>query len=182
MAVNNEYVVTADPGLNIGLAMWPWKVWQRGKFLLPEAVTECKPRGKTWRQKCDYTIADMQQVLGSCIVVKAYIEFPSFMQSGGGIASARTGNLVKLVYMCGRVHQQLRNFGADVRTVKVQRWKGQLTKEATYERIIRVAARELESSRRKSRERLHALPGMRTAHSHAWDAVGIGFWAQGYFP
>jgi hypothetical protein len=92
------------------------------------------------------------------------IEWPKFMESGGGQTVARTDSLVKLVACAGRIVQVFRGLGVPVTLVPVADWKGQLPKEVVNKRIVKRLGEA-------------ACEDFQT---HAWDAVGVGLWAKGF--
>jgi hypothetical protein len=93
-----------------------------------------------------------------------YFEEPVFFTDGGSTAVAASGSLVKLSMATGAMAQVAWGKGAEVKMAPVVQWKGQLPKKVVNKRICKLL---------KCSSRAYT--------SHAWDAVGIGLWAKGFF-
>lgn len=101
-------------------------------------------------------------------IQRVFIEWPSFFGSAIGHAAAARGDLVKLTFgagfVCGELHSI---FGCKTEPILVNDWKGQLPKDEVTRRIRSIIGVK------KCRNL-----GIKT---HAWDAVGIGLYAKGFF-
>lgn len=95
------------------------------------------------------------------------IELPMFMQSQGGMLSARSGALVKLSMLVGAMQFCLIDGGFVVRLITSTKWKGQLPKPIVEDRIRKTLGLERVNELRIS--------------THGWDAVGIGLHHFGRF-
>lgn len=170
--------VSIDPGVEIGAAFWSAvKGWN--KLTLPRLCCVFTGHG-SWQEKCDQVLDKLELAIveNEFEIVSATIEYPSFMQGHGGMRTARSGDLVKLSYQCGRIHELFyRGLGVKACTVQVARWKGQLPKEQVNRRVLRMYTKAFG---KKALQELHAV-GASRAQSHDWDAIGIGLWAKGYF-
>jgi len=176
-----ECNVTIDPGQNIGVAFWV--SGERFKRLtLPVQTCVLTSKASDWDSRCDDVLSSLQNLPQAldCVVYNTWIEFPQFMETSGGRASARRGDLVKLVYMCGRIHQMAHAaWRSEVHMAKVSEWKGQMPKAAVNNRILRVYA-EKYGSKSQARRELESV-GASPDQSHDWDAIGLGLWAKGVF-
>jgi hypothetical protein len=124
MAKRDGIVCAVDPGLNGAVAVWD-------PYLEEWKVTKLKPgRGKTWDDKCDEVVDQVWQATRS--VDRVVVEKPAFHQSVGGIRTARSGGLVKLALLAGRIYEAIAR--EDKQFVDVAVWKGQLPKDVTHRR------------------------------------------------
>ena len=159
-----ERVVSVDPGIDGGWASWLGTEWK--KELPPEDTGLVRPRGKSkdWATRLDSSLDQWVELLREWRWEHMLIEWPKFMESGGGQTVARTDALVKLAATCGRIVQVFRGEDIPVTLVPVADWKGQLPKEVVNKRIVKrlgeAACEDFET--------------------HAWDAVGIGLWGKGF--
>lgn len=92
------------------------------------------------------------------------IELPRYMPSPTGHTSAVKGNLTTLFCACSAVTAATFSFGASLRLVPVNDWKGTLPKQVVIQRICKVI--NCDDKQYKS---------------HVWDAIGIGLYVQGFF-
>ena len=144
--------ITIDPGSEgTGYAIWTdsWKLWKHGVF---------EANLPYWELKCNNIIVELMNTVRYFNVSQAYIEIPAFHQSPGGMTVARSGSLVKLTLLVGRIQQVLS--AIEVYPVTVQEWKGQLPKAVVIERIKKI------------------IPNCK-ATTHDWDAIGIGLYKSG---
>jgi len=135
--------------------------------IAPSATRLIVPRSGGWMPRTDEFIKQLEEFLwyyrfGSPLVL---CEWPKFFESEGGQKAAKTGSLVKLTYMVGRIAQLARSKDYGFGLVPVNRWKGTMDKPAVEHRIERILGAE-------------ACGGF---YSHVWDAVGIGLWYRGAF-
>lgn len=158
-------IVSIDPGIRgTGLAFWDMKEW--GHALLPIAVEVITPpENQKWVMACSTLYEEFTDVLESYGVSKAYCEFPQYFMSPTGHAATADGNIFKLSSLIGVFMGCLLSRGGILIPIKVNKWKGQLPK-GVVERRIRKLSPEIDTL---------------GVESHAWDAVGIGLYAQGLF-
>jgi hypothetical protein len=129
-------------------------------------ATRVKANERTW----DIDAETMAQWLHDEFALLSFlgmvaIEFPvTFQASARGNAAVTKGDLYKLCYLIGQYGRVAAEFGAEVRLIEVTTWKGHLPKSVTEDRL-----------------RMD-VPGMKDAQisSHAWDAVGIGWFVKGF--
>jgi Holliday junction resolvasome RuvABC endonuclease subunit len=146
--------LTIDPGLaGTGWAVWDisWKLKCWGVIYESRELT-----GAEWHLRA-LDIANRVEILAMQHKIKiAYIEQPAFFQSAGGQTTARSGALIKLTTLVGMIMSKLKT----ITPVAVNKWKGQLPKNIVIERIQAL------------------LPDVK-AHTHAWDAIGLGLYLKG---
>lgn len=94
--------------------------------------------------------------------VHVWIEMPQQMTSIAGHA-AQKGSIYSLTFLVGYLACSV--WPCQVQLVQPVQWKGQLPKQIVAERAARIIGAE----------RCRELD----IKSHAWDAVGIGLWANG---
>lgn len=168
-------ILTIDPGLSVkpggtGLALF------KNNDINPTETKIIFPIGKTWEERLFYVQDEIENKLkeiGYSRNLKVYIELPTFFTSVKGMTCA-TGkdnadsDLVKLAALAGSIYciAKTHVYGQDsgVYFIRIQEWKGTLSKRAVESRI-------------KRRLGLKQLP----FSSHALDAVGIGLYVLGHF-
>ncbi len=156
-------MITVDPGLHCGIA---W--WLDGIPL--DAITLTHTRTTTeYFAKADSTIKKVRNFMynlsGEFVPDIVYLEWPAVFPSPGGQTAARTGNIVKLAYITGRIAEVFKGSTPDLQYVDVQKWKGQVPKKVMNQRVQQIL----------EKEGLGPL-----GHStHELDALGIGLWVLG---
>lgn len=171
-----KYHLSIDPGVDgTGVAIWPAAGWTKDPT--PEKAMVFSPstyKGKSpWQVRCDSICDQLDEGLShyGSEVGNVFLEYPAVMGGEGGTRAARSGNVVKLAYLTGRIHEVLRwGLDANIVPVEVGRWKGQTSKEKVIGHLKRIVPSE---------SRKYA--GMTDPPSHDWDAVGIGLWAKGLY-
>lgn len=156
-------VVTIDPGVEMG-----WAVWSRANW-----ATKCAPietgvitrRAPQWGVAMRKAVRAMFKELDRFWIIDSFVEWPAFFESSKGYASAKSESLVKLACAVGWIAGYLDIRDINNKFVSVGQWKGQLTKPAVERRIKGILG-------------ANACKGFT---SHDWDAVGIGLYAQGLF-
>jgi len=154
--------VSIDPGIETGWAAWDthkptWKLVNVGIL---------SPAGTAW----DTRLRNLCMLFKAYVIepyapTKAIIEMGQFFESEGGQLCARRGDLAKLLLATGALYGMLRTHcNTGIVLVKPSQWKGQLPKKIVEQRIRRILGSKL-------CEQLDI-------QSHAWDAVGVGLWAQ----
>lgn len=95
------------------------------------------------------------------------VEWPEFRAGDAvGHAAASSDSLGVLYYMCGQHARLAHTCNCKMKYAPVSEWKGQLPKRVVAKRIARAIGAEAEDGT--------------IIETHAWDAVGIGLWAQGH--
>ena len=174
-------ILSIDPGLSIGYALWDYaknerevKPLQYGSFR-PQYPRTGKPLVWPWEERVKSTLVQFERWLfDNCKawgsrgratnIVEAFIENASYFGTARGACTVQSGSLVKLTYTVGWLSHVLTQWQVPITLVSTMQWKGQLTKAAVQKRII---------------QRIGELPGKVT--SHTWDAIGVGLWARGHF-
>jgi hypothetical protein len=153
-------MISVDPGVTgTGYAIW------KERRLLDVGTLHFRKEQTNWLDRARTVVGLLEHIMASCALTTFVIEYPNFMQGSGGRMVAASGDLVKLSVLTGMMVnvgcRQCRN----VRLVSPNEWKGQLPKDVCQSRIIK------------------AMPGMgmEKISNHAYDAIGIGLWAQGRF-
>lgn len=162
-SIRTPSVVTIDPGVEMG-----WAVWDCAKWTVKCAPIETgviTRRAPTWGVAMKKSVRALFNELDRFWIVDSFIEWPAFFQSSKGQVSARSESLVKLACAVGWVAGYLDVRNVNNTFIPVNQWKGQLTKPAVERRIKRILGAD-------------ACKGF---SSHDWDAVGLALYAQGFF-
>ena len=155
-------VLCVDPGLGgTGLAFWSSLSGSTRASLEPLATQVLKgpASGKyTWVYRAKEISFDFRISLIALKPQKVVFEVPGLWAgSAKSMASATRGDLFKEAMLVGMLmHAALELEGCDIYTVTPLEWKGQLSKQAVDNRIVR------------------ALGRRRTFPNHVSDAVGMG--------
>jgi hypothetical protein len=165
-------LVCIDPGLSMGEGGTGWAMFENK--LMPEKWGVVKPRrqdGLEWIERSNSIIVQ----LGSMFDIadmrkrpKALIELPTFFQSlkGSACATGKSGDdsdLVKLAVHVGRLYEFFYHLEWSVEFIRVNEWKGTMSKTAVVERINRRLEKVVDFG------------------DHATDAVGMGLHYKGVF-
>lgn len=152
--MKNRAVLSVDPGI----AGTGWALWDDGS--LKKYGTVLAASQKHWHEKAISIGVSIHKIVEENNVETMYVEEPSFMPSQGGQVTAASGALVKLAFVVGAI---CASSGVEVVLVSVNKWKGQLKKDVVENRIRRL------------------IPKLRDVKepSHVFDAIGIGWYAQG---
>lgn len=174
-AYDRAYHLSVDSGgTGAGWALWPISQW--GECLPPERVGVINPPSvlKSFDRKADYVIQTFEDLfslkLDGVEVDTVWSEFPIFIPTAGGRASATRGDVFKLAEFCGRLHQSSTRWAREFNHVSVREWKGQMSKRAVNNRLISLLGKDALD-----------YAGLSKNESHDWDATGIGLWAKGHF-
>ena len=173
--------MTIDPGLTgTGCALFQTPAFYstdagvQAASLDPEKALDLYSTAQEWTQRAtDIGLRQCSNILRKYDVVEVLIEYPRYFNSPVGDMAARRGDINKLVYLIGLISGQAVLIGeakgikTEVKLIDVLTWKGQLSKKMVIERIKEMQP-ELASPKFKKLQ-------------HAWDAIGIGLWAQGRF-
>lgn len=164
-------IMFIDPGtVGTGMAFWNHLSTQpplgsAGKCNPYTTAHWIPPKSMPWRERSDKIVHDLLMVAGHLRPNIIVIEEPWVWGSPRSVAAALRGDLLKLVYLVGRIEEGCRQWLASmgielaVIFVKPQEWKGTMKKEAVALRIKRATGEVYEE--------------------HAEDAVGMGLSAQG---
>ena len=153
-------LLSIDPGIEFGWAFWKENSLQKTGVIKPF-------RNGDFFERADNAI----EVFDAAVLVKlnfdeVLIEWPNFREDDTGQTAARSGALLKLMYMVGRIAEaSSRYIDGPVKFVPVVVWKGQLPKQVVWRRC----------------QQALGLTATKDIKSHAQDAVGIGLWSQGKF-
>lgn len=164
--VRPKYAVSIDPGRDLGYAIWDWKKWKKCVPPIAVGVINSK-REQHWTSAVQTSMGLLAEVLEEYAPFGyGGVEWPQFYDSAQGHMVARRGDLNKLTYTVGYITCMLQALGCiTTELVPVATWKGQLSKVVVNKRIVKVLGAKRCTS----------------FSSHAWDAVGIGLYAKGYF-
>jgi hypothetical protein len=153
-------IITIDPGVYIGFALWEASKFKRGTLMYPLKY------GHIHHKQHEKTFYDFKRMINlQQPILTAYIENSKLMKnSKKGQVAAESGALVKLSQTIGRITQILVDTGCKVELIEVAKWKGTLPKEVCERRIRRLLPR---------------IPEKQS--NHAIDAIGIGLFKLGKF-
>jgi len=126
----NPFWLCLDPGISgTGYA------FLEGRKLLRYGNVYPEKEYKTWEQRSSSILIKLRIKLASLAVPnRVYIEWPSQFTGAKGLAAANSNDILKLSCLIGRLAQFFLNGNADVLTVPVQRWKGNLPKDVVAKR------------------------------------------------
>lgn len=152
-------IATIDPGIRgTGIAIWSLSNWRNETVPIATYVLT-PPSNDDWVMATEYLCTNTEPIFQRHNVVKVYCEFPQYFADGKGHAATATGNIYKLACLVGVFMGMFMSRGLEFIPIEVNKWKGQLPKDAVIKRLIK-------------REPLLANMDIDT---HAWDAVGIAF-------
>jgi Holliday junction resolvasome RuvABC endonuclease subunit len=160
----NTVVMSIDPGIGgTGVAVWDLELWKTPK-VNPLATYVLTPTGqKIWTADMYELFEMFDELLDKHNPAQLWCEYPQYFL--GNHSATTEGNIYKLSSVVGMYMGMIKSRGGILAPVYVNEWKGQMSKDAT---IVRIKKR---------------LPNidLLNVKSHAWDAVGIGLYAQGLF-
>jgi len=142
--------ITIDPGRNTGIA-----IWYGNKY--PEIFEISTPKKYTSTSMLPYLQEAFIDIIRGHKIEKAIIEGVDYRENSLlSKMSSSQGYLSVLSYVVGIYHSILSaNLVKDIKILIAQEWKGNLTKEATAERV-------------------RLINGLTYSSSHVTDAVAIG--------
>lgn len=169
-----------DPGQRMGLAYWETPKYRKSgplvsgnKMPTPTYLTTLRARDDqddgsfSWDSMARCQVRQFETFLQRYRPDETICELPAFfVGSATGHAAAARQDVVKLVYLVGGLSAVAMQRGLDFWLVEVNRWKGQMSKEAVKKRLIR---------------RNPDLLNMPEFKGDAVDAVGIGAFKMGWF-
>src|SRR6185369_8366679 len=150
--------MSIDPGLS-GTG---WAVWHQ-KNLIASGAIGPQRHIDDWHDRAMEIGNQVFQIATDNDVQRAYYELPQYLNARYEVNAS--GDLVKLCVVAGIIAGRLHR--GHVKPVRIIDWKGQLSKENTLLRVIRLLAQR---GRKLS-----------TTTSHEADSVGIGLYIQGEF-
>lgn len=155
-----------DPGSGgTGIAAWSVENWLSPQVHNP-LYTHCAyGKSKSWLSN-SVAIADhVRNIVSNETIVAIHCEFPQFFSTAGGEMVAARGDLQKLSFIVGVFSEIAWAHKIPFYPYEVNEWKGQMSKNAVIKAIER------------------RLPNIADLNpdSHAWDAIGIGLYAQSKF-
>lgn len=156
-------VYAIDPGLG-GTG---WAEWADGR----RRPTRCgvipgvRDQGHL-ASRCNVIAVNLKKIVkkggGLDASVHVYIEMPQYMASAAGLA-AQKSSVYKLTFLVGYLACIL--WPCEIFEVNPQAWKGQLPKDVVAQRVRQYIGND-------------ACVDL-DIKTHAWDAVGLGLWANG---
>lgn len=149
---------SVDPGLD-GTG---WAVWSKDNELIDYGVIKLSKQANTFTDRKRLLTNGLYIQLAPYNIRTVYIEYPKKFNSLKGDMVADKGDLVKLAELVGYFTAYFNVLEISVIDIDINKWKGQMSKEAVINRISRL------------------LPGI-NPHSHDWDAIGIGLYVKGDF-
>lgn len=160
-------LITIDPGLNIGVAVWVVPINRKIISKIPLVTFVSKPTSisASWERRMVDSINHMEKQLRFCNSITKptiIIEAPEFFESELGFTSARKGDLCKLSMSTGMIMESLyKLYRIMPKLITAKKWKGQLPKKVVEKRIQKITGK--------------VYP------NHICDAVGIGLHYLGVF-
>lgn len=159
-------LLSVDPGLT-GTG---WAFWYSLRHEAPAKVGVFKTGKGEWWERAQQ-IAD--QIVALCDSrTKVVAEFTEYHAAVTSSMGWKTGDLQRLTFLCGAIAGRV--YPREFFPITTSGWKGQLPKDIAAQRVQAIIG--------KKTCRQLGLPDIkRRSDTHAWDAVGIGLWAQGRF-
>ena len=151
--------MTIDPGVSgTGYAIWDddWKLVDGGNIYASSSIA-----GDDWVKKAIDIEFSIRKLILKHRVTYGAMEFPRYFSSAGGEMVAKTGDLLKLTFLCGVLYN---DFDTAI-LVPVNQWKGQLPKTVVEHRIRNILGFKV----------------CEKFKSHTFDAIGIGLYLAGRF-
>lgn len=156
-------VYAVDPGLG-GTG---WAEWMDGRRVPTRCgVIPGVQSREALADRCNKVAVNLKKIIkqGGILdrAVHVYIEMPQMMTSAAGIA-AQKGSVYKLTFLVGYLACAV--WPCQIFEVNPIEWKGQLPKEVVASRVRQYIG--------------NAACVDLDIKTHAWDAVGLGLWANG---
>lgn len=165
-------VFTIDPGISgTGIAVWDYNHFKnqlpdlgsrKYPIFSPEKVMQMR-----FGTKFEY-LYELRAWIKRLDCHLVICEDADFRRGDKGSMVAESGDLVTLAKFIGSVEATVLFENIPVELVTANKWKGQLDKKKTVDRIKKIWPGSVD-----------VCGNEKTAH--AWDAVGIGFWKLGLF-
>lgn len=105
-------------------------------------------------------------------IAQLHSEAPQLFAGTRGTAAAGA-ELIHMAFMTGCLAQYVWEQGGEYHEHKVSEWKGNMSKDQTRRRITKILT--------KGGHELETIEAKLPDKSHAWDALGVGLYAQGVF-
>jgi len=138
-----------------GAAVWVGD-GQRGHRLT--YAGNVRGNGEWWEWRCHNIVKIIFESLEPDCVV---IEYPYFQANERGITAARSGDTLKLAFLCGMLTETAMRLKAVVKLVTYNQWNGQLPKDVTAKRCKEHYGLEFDSN---------------TIENNVSDAIMLGDW------
>lgn len=182
--------ISIDPGCStMGVCVWDMSSWDANKLRPPvEALAVNLNKGGFLREQTNsggmynYLSGTRELIKRLKRIAARYAKvdrvYCEEMESFGGVrGNAAGGDVLHVAFACGAFYQWASELGAGFHPVRVTEWKGNLSKEQVYRRILKRF-----DLTEHSEEEERTFAGILTYPiSHDWDACGIGLFAQGRF-
>lgn len=133
-------------------------------------VVRCPTSISDFFEKCTYGRQKLRHVIQVTEPTHVVCEWPEFQGLTQGARGDGLGDIGKLHFQIGGVASVAGEAGVSFSVAPVGRWKGNLKKETVIYRLRNSLS--IKEDRRVSLD---------YPKSHAWDAIGIGFWKVGRF-
>jgi len=160
-------LLAIDPGLE-GTG---WAVFRHSTPV--KCGIETASRRYKWFEKLHYYCEFMERLAVKVRATECVLERPVFMQSSGGMVTAKSDSLVKLAMLVGALYTRMPPLVKRCTLVTPNQWKGQLPKTIAIDRIqMRLDSRTLTALEPSDPE---------ASATHDWDALGIGLNHLGKF-
>jgi len=159
--MKHKTMMTIDVGIGgTGVA-----IWEGDRFYNVNCISITEK--KSWETRCDLLLIQLEKILKRHAITFSLIavEKPYIAFSGKSLASASSGDVIKLALLAGRVWQLCWFWCEEFQWVSVQEWKAQLPKKITEHRVLK---------------RLPQLSKYKLT-DHEFDALGIGLHLMGRF-
>lgn len=111
----------------------------------------------SWEKKAEWITNYLFQIFWQEPPRKVFIEWPTGVFVGRGLAAKNSDSLLKLCFLIGRLTDSFSSCGSEVLLVPVQKWRGTIKKELQWDRA----------------EKFFGVGGL---SNHAGDAAGIARW------
>ena len=146
--------ITVDPGLNTGIAIWRETDTPEVKEII------CPARIKIWTARLNYMWCMFKKIIENKSLLCCYIEGTAYYEENEVSRQAlKRGDLFHLIGVSYGYAALCSAYGIDFEFILPSQWKGQMSKQATADRVFQ-------------------LNGRRYSSDHITDAVGIGFAIQ----
>ena len=154
-----------DPSIrSMGVAYWYGDDFINKQSPCSVHLIETKDLKLNWQERCRMQVVELEKKLRFDYTSRIYCEAPIFMEGFRGITAARSGAIMKLIYLVGMIDQMvMTKFNTGLSLIPISKWKGQLPKSVVRDRIIRLLGKT----------------ACREYKKDIWDAVGMGLWKMG---
>lgn len=156
-------MMAIDPGLTgTGVAIWK----QKKIPCLATVVNSSGAVSPNWIDRVNAIAVKVHELAMDHNVREIVCEMMEMHQSARAQMMWKAGDFQRTLFLIGAIYGMTEPFVPEFSVTPPSEWKGQLPKSVTINRVKRVLGPSV--CRRLGIEK------------HAWDAVGIGLWHQGY--